>query len=54
MQNPVTGQLYLTKSGDDASVYLVDGGFSSSFEKTKEELRAAEDSTAKEPEETED
>lgn len=54
MQNPVTGQLYLTKSGDDTSVYLVDGGFSSSFEKTKEELRAAEDSTAKEPEETED
>lgn len=53
MQNPVTSQYYLTKSGDDA-LYLMDSGFLSSFEKSAEELKAAEESTPKEPQETEE
>lgn len=53
MQNPVTSQYYLTKSGDDA-LYLLGSGFLSSFEKSAEELLAEEESTPKEPQETEE
>lgn len=53
MQNPVTDQYYLTKSGDDA-LYLVSSGFPSAFEKTAEDLKAsAEESTEEIPQETE-
>lgn len=53
MQNPVTDQYYLTKSGDD-TLYLVESSFPLAFEKTAEELKEAEESSSKEPQGTEE
>lgn len=52
MQNPVTNQYYLTKSGDDV-LYLVDSSFPSAFGKTPEDLQVSEESTQEILQETE-
>ena len=47
MENPVTGQYYVTRSGDER-LYLVAGSFPSSFEKSLEDLKAQKEETESE------